>query len=200
MEGQPMTQCSTLVIFGPSGSGKSTVVKYLLKRFPGQLELSVSYTTRLPRGTEVSGREYHFINRSEFEKKIRNNEFIEYAEYANNYYGTGVECLGESSRKSILILEIEKEGVENMARLGLSAKYLFVYASLPVLRERICSRAPIKEAELDIRLKTAVKEIEFGKTKLFDCAIENSSISTTQVLVDAFMAKEFGLCPEPSPP
>ena len=65
------------IFCAPSGSGKSTMVKHLLHKYPGKFELSVSCTTRPPRGQEVNGKEYYFISVEEFKKRIENNDFIE---------------------------------------------------------------------------------------------------------------------------
>ena len=67
-----------IILCAPSGSGKSTMVKHLLETYPGQYELSISATTRTPRGQEQHGKEYYFISREEFEQHIQNNDFIEY--------------------------------------------------------------------------------------------------------------------------
>ena len=77
------------IFCAPSGSGKSTMVKHLLHKYPGKFELSVSCTTRPPRGQEVHGKEYYFISVEEFKKRIENNDFIEYEQvYEGLYYGT----------------------------------------------------------------------------------------------------------------
>ncbi len=78
---------TVFIISAPSGSGKSTLVRRLLASVPG-LMFSVSYTTRLPRGHEVEGENYHFISREEFEKRVALGEFLEHAEVFGNYYGT----------------------------------------------------------------------------------------------------------------
>ena len=78
-----------IILCAPSGSGKSTMVKHLLDTYPGQYELSISATTRAPRGQEQHGREYYFISRDEFEQHISNNDFVEYEQvYEGLYYGT----------------------------------------------------------------------------------------------------------------
>ena len=75
------------IISAPSGSGKTTLTAELRRVVPN-LEFSISYTTRLPRGSEQNGREYFFITREEFEKMIGEDQFVEYAEVFGNYYGT----------------------------------------------------------------------------------------------------------------
>jgi guanylate kinase len=77
------------IFCAPSGSGKSTMVKHLLTRYPNKFELSISCTTRAPRGQEVDGREYYFISPADFEQRIRKGDFIEYEQvYEGLYYGT----------------------------------------------------------------------------------------------------------------
>ena len=75
------------VITGPSGVGKGTLIRELLRRLPG-LELSVSATTRSPREGEVDGRDYHFLEREEFDRRAQDGEFLEHATYSGNRYGT----------------------------------------------------------------------------------------------------------------
>ena len=86
------------IISAPSGSGKSTLVNQLRTLVSG-LEFSISYTTRPPRGSEEEGREYHFTNRTEFERMIAAGEFLEYAEVFGNYYGTARRTLQDAERR-----------------------------------------------------------------------------------------------------
>ena len=83
-----------LVIVGPSASGKTQIVQELIKTY--HMEKLVTYTSRAPRVNEVEGRDYHFISKDDFEEKIKNNFFIEYVNYNNNYYGTSFSDLGEN--------------------------------------------------------------------------------------------------------
>ena len=83
---------TVFIISAPSGSGKSTLVTRLLNEVKN-LTFSVSYTTRSPRGNEVDGEAYHFIDRAEFEHRIAKDEFLEYAEVFGNYYGTHSSAL-----------------------------------------------------------------------------------------------------------
>src|ERR1700712_182894 len=80
------------IISAPSGSGKSTLVAQLRSLVEG-LDFSISYTTRASRGSEIDGREYHFIERGEFERMIAADEFLEWAEVFGNYYGTALAAL-----------------------------------------------------------------------------------------------------------
>src|SRR5689334_17922566 len=94
------------IISAPSGSGKSTLVNEMRTIVP-DLDFSISYTTRPPRGSEQNGREYHFISREEFERMIQNEDFLEYAEVFGNYYGTAKRFLEEARhRGKDLLLDI----------------------------------------------------------------------------------------------
>src|SRR5260370_42577838 len=85
------------IISAPSGSGKTTLVDALRQYVPN-LDFSVSYTTRPPRGSEQNGREYHFVTREKFEGMIRRGEFLEYADVFGNYYGTARSVLEDAAR------------------------------------------------------------------------------------------------------
>src|ERR1700757_1986566 len=98
------------IISAPSGSGKTTLTNRLLSLVPG-LEFSISYTTRKPRGSEQNAREYFFVSREEFEKMLKNDEFLEHATVFGNYYGTARRFLQEAKSKGKdLILDIDVQG------------------------------------------------------------------------------------------
>src|SRR5271165_5907178 len=95
------------IISAPSGSGKSTLVNELLKKV-SDLEFSISYTTRAPRGSEINGRQYYFVSREEFEKMIREDAFLEHAEVFGNYYGTARRFLRQAEQHGRdLLLDID---------------------------------------------------------------------------------------------
>src|ERR1700688_3952995 len=95
------------IVSAPSGSGKSTLVNELFKMVRN-LEFSISYTTRPPRGSEQSGREYFFVSREEFDRMIAEDEFLEYAEVFGHYYGTAKRFLREATaRGHDLLLDID---------------------------------------------------------------------------------------------
>ena len=122
------------IISAPSGSGKSTLTAELRKIVPG-LELSISYTTRAPRGSEQHGREYFFISRDEFEKMISEGQFLEYAEVFGNYYGTARSFLREAfARGNDLILDIDVQGKAQVKKKLPGAVSIFI---LPPSREEL---------------------------------------------------------------
>src|SRR5919109_5075529 len=86
------------IISAPSGSGKTTLTNELLKLVP-ELEFSISYTTRKPRGSECNGREYYFVGRDEFEDMVRRGEFLEYANVFGDYYGTARRFLHDAKAR-----------------------------------------------------------------------------------------------------
>jgi guanylate kinase len=136
-----------LIIFTAcSGTGKSTIVKALTQRHP-RLKLSVSHTTRLPRPNEVDGGAYHFINHAEFEDLIKQEAFVEWAEYAGNFYGTSHMMIREAeARGDDLIFEVEVKGAE-----VLKAAYPHAIS---------CFLLPPTWAELERRLRTRDTETE----------------------------------------
>jgi len=125
------------IISAPSGSGKTTLTAELRRVVPN-LEFSISYTTRLPRGSEQNGREYFFIRREEFEKMVRDDQFVEYAEVFDNYYGTARSVLQEAfARGNDVILDIDVQGAAKVKRKIPEAASIFV---LPPSRQELESR------------------------------------------------------------
>src|ERR1700680_1165964 len=149
------------IVSAPSGSGKSTLVNELFKTV-GNLEFSISYTTRPPRGSEQSGKEYFFVSRPEFEAMIAADEFLEYAIYDGNYYGTARRFLQEAeNRSNDLLLDIDVQGASKIKEKIPEAVSIFI---LPPDREklewRLRSRGLDSEEVIRRRLDTARREIE----------------------------------------
>jgi len=153
------------IISAPSGSGKTTLVDQL-RQFVPNLDFSISYTTRAPRGSEQDGREYHFVSRHDFEDMIRHGEFLEYAEVFGNYYGTSRTVLEEADRRGHdLLLDIDVQGERLVKQKIPDAVSIFV---LPPsrkelesrLRKRSMSENMFSEEVIRRRLEAARKEIE----------------------------------------
>jgi guanylate kinase len=153
------------IISAPSGSGKSTLVSELRKQLSG-VDFAVSWTTRTPRGSEENGREYHFTSREEFERKIAEGSFLEYAEVFGNLYGTACSSLDEARAAGHdLILDIDVQGAAQVRAKLPEATSIFVLPPNPkVLRTRLRNRSRaegvMNESELYRRLSEASKEIE----------------------------------------
>lgn len=153
------------IISAPSGSGKTTLVNEL-RQYVQYLEFSVSFTTRSPRGSEQDGREYHFISRKEFENRIAQGEFLEYAQVFGNYYGTSRSVLQQAKQRgNDLLLDIDVQGERQVKQKMPDAVSIFV---LPPsrkelesrLRKRSLSENVHSEETIRRRLDTARREIE----------------------------------------
>jgi len=151
---------TVFIISAPSGSGKSTLVGRLMKCFP-DLRFSVSYTTRLPRGQERDGQEYHFISRAEFEKRLEEDEFLEWAEVFGNYYGTHRSELERAAAAGAdLVLDIDVQGARQLKGKIPHAVSIFILPpSRQVLEERLRTRSQDTETVIGRRLEEAAEEI-----------------------------------------
>ena len=149
-----------IVITGPSGVGKGTIVRSLLQRHP-ELCLSISATTRSPRAGEQDGMDYYFTTREEFTTAIAEGEFLEWAEYAGNYYGTPKSKVKDvlNQGKSVL-LEIELLGARAIADIFPDATRIFILPpSLQELEARLRDRGKDPESAIAKRLARAKEEI-----------------------------------------
>jgi guanylate kinase len=150
-----------VVISAPSGAGKTTLCQKLLVDFP-ELRLSISSTTRAPRGTEVHGKEYFFLPRPEFEKKIQAGEFAEWAEVHGNYYGTDQAFIRESfSLGKSILLDIDVQGAKSLSLLH-PEDCLLIFIEPPSVAElerRLRSRGTESEENIQKRLKNARTEM-----------------------------------------
>ena len=151
---------TVFIISAPSGSGKSTLVGRLMKCIP-DLRFSVSYTTRLPRGQERDGQEYHFISRAEFEKRLEEDEFLEWAEVFGNYYGTHRSELERAAAAGAdLVLDIDVQGARQLKGKIPHAVSIFILPpSRQVLEERLRARSQDTETVIGRRLEEAAEEI-----------------------------------------
>ncbi len=149
------------IISAPSGSGKSTLVNELLKSV-SDLEFSISYTTRAPRGSESNGRQYYFVARAEFEKMIRDDQFLEHAEVFGNYYGTARRFLRDAEENGRdLLLDIDVQGAAQIQQKLPEAISIFILPpNRQTLEERLRKRSEDREDVIQRRLITASREIE----------------------------------------
>ncbi len=173
------------IISAPSGSGKSTLVNELRSLVP-DLEFSISYTTRAPRGSEQNGREYYFVSRREFEEMIRRDEFLEHAEVFGNYYGTAKRFLREAeARGNDLLLDIDVQGAAQVKERAHDSVSIFVLPpSRKDLERRLRNRSQSEAAStkgggmsdevIERRLIEAAKEIE--KYSKYDYILVNEDL------------------------
>jgi guanylate kinase len=149
------------IISAPSGSGKSTLVNELRKLI-SNLDFSISYTTRRPRGSEQNGREYFFVPIQDFEEMIARGEFLEHANVFGNYYGTAKRFLQEAQRSGHdLLLDIDVQGAAQIKSKIKDAVSVFILPpDKKTLEWRLRNRSLDSEEVIQRRLLTAAKEIE----------------------------------------
>jgi guanylate kinase len=149
------------IISAPSGSGKSTLVDKVRQIVPN-LDFSISYTTRLPRGNERNGQEYFFVSREEFQEMVRRDEFLEYADVFGNYYGTAKNVLRQAEeRGKDLLLDIDVQGAKQIKGKLPSALSIFIMPpDRKTLEARLRKRSLDAEEVIQRRLVTASREIE----------------------------------------
>jgi guanylate kinase len=149
------------VVSGPSGSGKSTLIRAVRQRVP-DLGYSVSHTSRSPRGQERNGVEYHFVSKEDFQKRIDEEEFVEWAEVYQDLYGTSVSSLkSQIAAGQDVIMDIDVQGARNIKDHFREAILIYVLPpSLEILERRLRERQTEGEEAIRTRLKKAAKEIK----------------------------------------
>lgn len=165
-----------VVLTGPSGVGKGTLLKALLQNHP-DIYLSVSATTRKPRPGEVDGQNYYFLNRSQFNEMIAAGEFLEWAEFAGNCYGTPrKEIEKQIAEDKIVLLEIEVQGARQVRQSFPEALQIFILPpSVAELEKRIRGRGQDTEEAIIKRLQQA--ETELTAASEFDVQIVNDNLN-----------------------
>jgi len=155
------TKGKLVVISAPSGTGKGTVINELLKLDPS-LVFSISATTRKPRAGETDGVEYYFLSGDKFIEMIKNNEFLEHAEYVGEHYGTPLKPIKDSiSSGETVLLDIEVLGAKQVMSADIDALTIFITApDMRELEKRLRGRGTDSEEKIITRLKRAKQELE----------------------------------------
>ena len=194
-----MNKGKLVLVVGGSGSGKGTLMGKARERFP-DIVFPVSCTTRAMRPGEVNGQVYHFVTGEEFSRMVAAGEFLEWAEYGGNRYGTPVqEVTGPLSEGKLLLHEIEVQGVHLLQGIIPADQVVTIYVdagSWEVLERRILSRAPIAEAELAKRQSRYEEESLFKNEATH--VIENTDGGVEKATEDflaliSSLRKEIGL-------
>ncbi len=179
-----------IVISGPSGVGKGTVRKALFEMKNHNLTYSVSMTTRKQRPGEVDGVDYYFTTKEEFEDRIKNNKFLEYAEFVGNYYGTPLDKVNEKlDAGHEVVLEIEVEGALQVKRKVPDCVMIFIVPpSKEDLYKRLKSRGTESDDIINQRIEKANRE--FKKAKFYDYIVVNDEVNNAADRILAIIRAE----------
>jgi guanylate kinase len=184
-----MSRGKLIVISAPSGGGKTTIAKEILSRHK-DIEFSVSATTRKKRENEVEAKDYFFLTRSDFEKKIALGELVEHEVIYGDYYGSLKSVVeGALARRRPLLFDIDVNGALTIKRKYPSdAVIIFIQPpSLDVLKERLLKRSTEDEKTVMVRLERTPMEMEKGKS--FDYTVVNDDLARAVDEVDAIVKK-----------
>ena len=165
-----------LAVSGPSGVGKGTIVKTILDRRADVVE-SVSCTTRPPREGEIHGKHYFFLSQEEFQRRIAEDDFLEYNEHFGNYYGTPKSFVKEALKEKSVIMEIEVVGALNAKKAFPECLLVMVVPpSVEELKKRLAGRGSETEEQIEKRL--ARMNYELSHKDQYDYVIVNDDLET----------------------
>lgn len=178
-----------LVISGPSGAGKGTICRNLLEDMDS-LVFSVSLTTRKARKGETDGKEYYFITKEEFQRRLDEDDLMEYANVYGEYYGTPKSKVMELIDKGIdVVLEIDIQGAMSIKKKYSEAVFIFILPpSMGELRKRITGRGTESEKSIAVRLEEAVNEIDY--IEKYDYCVINENLVEAVERVKAIVVAE----------
>ena len=179
----------SIIISSPSGAGKTTVCHLLVKKVP-KLKFSVSHTTRRPRPNEKDGVDYFFISEKEFQNRIEQGYFLEWAKVYDNFYGTANETV-EALKKAgnDLLLDLDVQGAQSLKDSNYSGIFIFLLPpSLKELRNRLKNRGTEDDNIIEQRLEIGRKEI--AQYPFYDYVVINSDVEESVRNIIAIMQAE----------
>jgi len=177
------------VISGSSGVGKGTIIKKFLERNP-HFKLSISCTTRKMRAGEQNGINYYFLTKEEFMKSVKNDDFLEWAEFSGNYYGTNKKfvkkCLDNDEN---ILLEIDTQGALQVKEKMDNAILIFITPpSLEELERRLRGRGTENEETIQKRL--SIVKSEMNNSKIFDYTVVNDEVDNAVNEIERIIQNE----------
>lgn len=177
------------IISGPSGAGKGTICKAYMDEVQDTW-LSVSATTRSPRLGEEDGKHYFFLSKEDFEQKISEGNFLEYAQVYGNYYGTPLDCVQEKLESGIdVILEIDIQGALRVKQSYEDGIFIFILPpSLEELKNRLTNRGSETPESLIRRYESAISEINYISE--YNYAVINTTVEEAKEKVKAIILAE----------
>ncbi len=182
------------VISGCSGVGKGTVLKEFMARNAANFILSVSCTTRKPRQGEVDGVNYFFVTHDEFEKAVKEDKFLEFAQFAGNFYGTKKKFIKQKFEEGLnIILEIETQGALQVKKKMPEAVLIFIAppgAGVEELEKRLRGRNTEDEETIQRRLAEA--KIELERSKQYDYVVVNDDLERAIAEIEEITRRELG--------
>jgi guanylate kinase len=184
-----------VVVSGPSGVGKSTVVRRLFKIYPG-LKLSISSTTRSPRPGEIHGQHYYFITQEEFDLRVKQKQFLEWAKVHGSYYGTPRRFVEEGlAGGAVVVLEVDVGGAAAIKRLAeegkikCSAVFVFLIPpSVDILAFRLKKRKTEDAEVVNYRLRAAIAELQVMEK--YDYIVVNDKVESAADKIKAVINVE----------
>jgi len=179
-----------VIISGPSGVGKGTIRKALFEIPDNNFCYSVSMTTRKPRQGEVDGLDYFFVSNEEFERRIKENGFLEYAEFVNAYYGTPIDYIEEQMEDGKeVIVEIEVQGALQVKERMPEAVFIFI---VPPSRQALIDRLVHRGTDTDEIIKKRIEkaEREYSLAYKYDYIVVNDEVTNAADRIYAIIRAE----------
>ena len=164
-----------VILSSPSGAGKTTITKKIQQKYQS-FKISVSHTTRKPRTNEVDGVDYYFVSHTEFQKKIDEGEFYEYAKIFDNYYGTSKKTVDQIIKDNDIIFDIDWQGTKQLSKFK-NLELIKIYLIPPnkdELKERLIKRNQDSNQEVERRFKAFDEDILHWKD--YDYVIINKNL------------------------